>query len=159
MPTTIRPATASDAESIGRLVAEFQGYLRSLGDRTEFDFGAVAYLRDGFGSDPAFAGFVAESDRTVIGYALYHFGYDTDRGRRIMHLVDLYVQDAWRQKGIGKQLMQCLAEVGRAREVEFIVWSLFKPNALARRFYEQLGATYLTTLDFMALDIRDRRPE
>lgn len=44
----IRKATAADAPQIGLLIAEFQDYLRDLGDTTEFRFNASAYLRDGF---------------------------------------------------------------------------------------------------------------
>lgn len=46
----LRPATANDAEAVGAQVAEFQAYLRGLGDRTQYQFGATEYLRDGFGN-------------------------------------------------------------------------------------------------------------
>src|ERR671937_136814 len=111
MTVAIRAATMSDAEAIGRLAAEFQDYLRSLGDRTEFDFGASHYVRDGFGEDPAFAGLVAESGDAVVGYLLYHDGYE----------IDLYVQAAWRRQGIGESLMRRAAEVGRARGAQLML--------------------------------------
>jgi len=56
----IRPALASDAQSIGNLARQFASYLRELGDLTDFKLTANAYLRDGFGTTPAFAGLVAE---------------------------------------------------------------------------------------------------
>ncbi len=49
MSLTIRGARASDAASIGRLAGEFADYLRSLGDASEFNLTAEAYLPDGFG--------------------------------------------------------------------------------------------------------------
>jgi ribosomal protein S18 acetylase RimI-like enzyme len=153
MSVAIRAATMSDAEAIGRLAAEFQDYLRSLGDRTEFDFGASHYMRDGFGEDPAFAGLVAESGDAVVGYLLYHDGYETDHGRRVVHVIDLYVQAAWRRQGIGESLMRRAAEVGRARGAQLMLWSVYKPNALAMRFYEALGAKYIEDLHFMALNL------
>jgi ribosomal protein S18 acetylase RimI-like enzyme len=149
----IRPATESDAQAIGTLAAEFQTYLVELGDRTTFAFGATEFLRDGFGERAAFAGVVAELDRQVVGYALYHDGYETDRGRRLVHLIDLYVQTASRRRGVGRALMNRVSELGRQRGAEIMVWSVYKPNALASAFYERLGARYTSDLLWMALDI------
>ena len=52
---TIRTATVDDAGVIGDLAKEFQVYLRGLGDRTQFEFTAETYRRDGFGLHAAFA--------------------------------------------------------------------------------------------------------
>ena len=64
----IREATTADAESISNLASEFHNYLKELGDQTDFYFNATTYLRDGFGPNPAFFGFVAEIEGTVVGY-------------------------------------------------------------------------------------------
>jgi ribosomal protein S18 acetylase RimI-like enzyme len=150
----VRTATESDAEAIGALAAEFQAYLRDLGDRTTLAFGATEFLRDGFGERAAFAGVVAEVDGQVVGYALYHDGYDTDRGRRLVHLIDLYVRAASRRRGIGRALMDRAAEVGRERGAEMMFCSVYKPNALAHAFYGRLGARCTAAdLDWMALDL------
>ena len=149
----IRTATESDAQAIAALAAELQACLRGLGDRTNFAFGAAELLRDGFGDRPAFAGVVAELDGHVVGYALYHDGYETDRGRRLVHLIDLYVQEGARRRGVGRTLMGRVAELGRERGAEIMLWSVYKPNALASAFYERLGAKYTSDLIWMALDI------
>jgi hypothetical protein len=91
MSAMIRNATAADADAIATLAREFQAYLRALGDRTYFEFTAETYRRDGFGPNPAFSSLVAERDSQVIGYLLSHFGYDTDRAMRLMHVIDLSV--------------------------------------------------------------------
>jgi len=62
----IRPALASDAQSIGNLARKFASYLSELGDLTDFKLTANAYLRDGFGTKPAFAGLVAQNQDKVI---------------------------------------------------------------------------------------------
>ncbi len=153
MNLSIRQSTANDAEAIGRLAAEFQSYLRSLGDRTEFDWGAAKYLRDGFRADRAFEGIVAEIDSRVVGYALYHFGYDTDHGQRFIFMIDLYVTQSLRRAGIGERLMGRLAEIGQSRGAECIVWSVAKSNVPATQFYEKMGATYLDEQRFMQMSI------
>jgi ribosomal protein S18 acetylase RimI-like enzyme len=149
MSATIRAATGEDAQAIGKLAQEFQGYLRGLGDQTQFAFTAETYLRDGFGSNPAFAGLVAELDGEVIGYLLYHFGYDTDRAMRLMHVIDLYVREAQRRRGVGEALMRGAAEICREAEGREMIWAVFMPNTLAFQFYERLGAKHIQELRFM----------
>ena len=105
---TIRAATDADAQAIGRLEQEFQACLRALGDQTAFAFTAETYLRDGFGPNPAFAGLVAELAGKVVGYLLYHLGYDTDRALRLMYVIDLYVREAKRRCGAGEALMRAV---------------------------------------------------
>src|SRR5438552_242812 len=107
---TIRTATVADADAIGELAREFQVYLRAPGDRTQFEFTAGTYRRDGFGPHSAFAGLVAELDGEVVGYIFYHFGYDTDRAMRLMFGIDLYVHETKRRRGIGEALMRAAAQ-------------------------------------------------
>jgi hypothetical protein len=50
--------------------------------------------------------------------------------------------------------MQRIADLGRVRGAEVVFWSVYEPNALARTFYERLGAKYAATdLVWMALDL------
>ncbi|MEP6668628.1 MAG: GNAT family N-acetyltransferase [Chthoniobacter sp.] len=153
MDLLIRASTCHDAEAIGRMAAEFCAYLRTLGDETEFGFGAAKYLRDGFGDDPAFQGLVAETDSEVSGYLLYHFGYDTDLGQRLVWVIDLYVREAVRHRGVASALMKRVAEIGRSHGAQALFWSVYEPNTAARRFYESLGATSVNGLRFMSLAI------
>jgi len=59
MALIVQLAAAADAEAVGKLAQQFAGYLRRLGDTTDFKLTADAYLRDGFGPKPAFPGLVA----------------------------------------------------------------------------------------------------
>lgn len=147
----IRTAQAADAHSIGVLASEFAGYLRGLGDATDFKLTAEACLRDGFGETPAFAWLVAEDEGKVIGYLLYHFGYDSDRAARTLHIADLFVGQFRRHQGIGKALMAKAAEIGRKAGAEEIIWSVYRDNDLAAGFYEGLGAERITDVFFMKL--------
>jgi diamine N-acetyltransferase len=146
---TVRAATFDDAEAIGELAQRFAAYLRSLGDPAEFRFNAETYRRDGFGERPAFSGLVAESDGKVVGYLLYHFGYDTDRAFRILHVIDLYVREDARRRGIGRALMDAAAALCREAGARELFWSVYAPNRLGAGFYESLGAKYTRDLRFM----------
>jgi ribosomal protein S18 acetylase RimI-like enzyme len=151
MELKVRSALASDAPSIGRLAKQFASYLRNLGDQTDFKLTAEAYLRDGFGLRPAFKGLVAEEDGQVIGYLLYHFGYDSDGAFGNMHIVDLYVDTKDRKKGVGRALMKAAAEIAREAGLQEIIWSVYHANELATEFYEGLGAKRITEVFFMKL--------
>lgn len=150
-PILIRPAIAADSEAIGNLASQFSQYLRSLGDTTEFKLTAEACRRDGFGDAPAFEGLVAEHGGRVIGYLLYHIGYDSDAARRTLHVADLYVDASSRRHGIGKALMAKAAEVARERGAGEMIWSVFTANEIASAFYEKLGARPITDVYFMRL--------
>lgn len=112
---------------------------------------AEAYLRDGFGTAPAFAGLVAEDQGNVVGYLLYHFGYDSDGATRNMHIVDLYVERAARKRGVGKALMVEAASISRQAGAEDMIWSVYSRNALAAAFYENLGGQRINDVFFMRL--------
>ncbi|HEX8267884.1 MAG TPA: GNAT family N-acetyltransferase [Pyrinomonadaceae bacterium] len=153
MEFIIRSAKAGDAESIGNLAAEFIEYLRSLGDAAEQKFDAAVYLRDGFGTKPAFSGIVAENAGEILGYLFYHFGYDVDYATRTLHVVDLYVTQKRRKLGIGKALMNRASEICLAAGGTQLFWAVYAPNKDAIRFYEKLGARFTRNMLFMRLDV------
>jgi len=150
----IRAARADDAFSVGALARQFADYLRRLGDTSEFRLTAEAYLRDGFGERPAFAGFVAEENGRVIGYLLYHFGYDSDRAARTLDIADLYVEEARRHQGVGRALMNHAAEIARQAGAEDLVWAVFHSNDLATSFYRSVGAQQIHDIFLMRLPAR-----
>jgi len=151
----IREATRDDAGAIGTLAKEFTDYLRSLGDTTDFSFNASTYLRDGFGDSPAFQGLVAEIDNEVVGYLLYHFGYNTDLAIRTLHVIDLYVRPANRLQGVGRALMKRAGEICMATGGKGLFWFVYSPNRPAFEFYERLGARYVTDTESMYLPVED----
>jgi len=151
MALIVRPAAATDAEAVGKLAQQFACYLRGLGDTTDFKLGAESYLRDGFGSKPAFAGLVAELDGNVIGYLLYHFGYDSDSAARNLHILDLYVDFEARKQGTGRALMTAAASVARDEGAQELIWAVYHANAPAAAFYKRLGAQRITDVFLMKL--------
>jgi ribosomal protein S18 acetylase RimI-like enzyme len=161
MALSIRECAPRDADAIGRLAHEFQSFLRTLGDSTAFRWGANEYRRDGFGAERAFEGFVAELDSRLVGFALYHPGYDSAKGERFIYLIDLYVTSSARRSGVGEKLMRRLADEARSRGAESVVWSVAKSNDPAIRFYEAMGAEHLKHLDeqrFMQLTVTAPTP-
>jgi GNAT superfamily N-acetyltransferase len=120
---------------------------------TEFRLDATALERDGFGPNPAFAGLVADADGEVIGYLLHHPGYDTDLACRVLFVADLFVTESRRGRGVGAALVRAARAVAVRGGATQLVWTVYSPNAGARRFYEGLGARYVQDLHLMCLDV------
>jgi GNAT superfamily N-acetyltransferase len=134
------------------LFREFMAYLRTIGDEREYRFGAKQFLADGFGSDPVFRGLVAEDASGLIGYVLFSRSYDGDYVRHF-YIVDLYVQQASRGKGVGRMLMNAVRKLALAEGIARLSWDVHKNNEGALRFYEGLGAQYSAKTHVMYLDL------
>lgn len=148
----IRPCLASDAAGIESLFQEFVQYLRSVGDNTDYRFSARQYLADGFGTDPAFRGLVAEDESGLAGYLLFSRMFNGEY-QRAFYISDLYVRQSSRGRGIGRSLMDELRKIALAEGVARLSWSVHKENAGAIRFYESLGAAYSADSHVMHLDV------
>jgi GNAT superfamily N-acetyltransferase len=138
---SVRAGTAADMEALLGLVRELAVY-----ERAEHEVRAVAedFLRDGFGEAPAFRTLVAIEDAgTMVGFALYFFGYSTWEGRPVLYLEDLFVKQEQRGLGLGRRLMRALATRAKEAHCTRFEWRVLDWNAPAIRFYESLGAELL----------------
>jgi hypothetical protein len=72
----------SHIDAIVELTQEFDEYLSKLSEfpRDPFDtlMTKEKLLRYGFGREKSFSGYVAKLDGKIVGYALYHYGFDPD---------------------------------------------------------------------------------
>ena len=155
MNIQVRVATENDADQVVALYGEFTQYLQALGDSTEARLTAEIYRRDGFGENRAFSGLVAELENELVGYLLYHFGYDTELAARVIYIIDLYVADRHRMQGVAASLMTAVESISRDSGVKELLWSVYKLNPRAREFYEKSGAKLIDDLDYMYLEVGD----
>jgi ribosomal protein S18 acetylase RimI-like enzyme len=153
MTVTVRSIRREDAESITGMTKEFGAYLISLGDPWAENFSEARFLEDGFGSDPAFSGFIAEEAEKPLGYLLHTPTYDSDLACRVLFVIDLWVRPWTRRLGVGRKLMDAAADLGKQRNCGYLLWSVFKPNTLARQFYDRLGGKETAELDWMTLKL------
>ncbi len=98
--------------------------------------------RDGFGTNPLFHTFVAETDGEIVGMALYYYRYSTWKGKTI-HLEDLIVKEKMRGSGLGFALYSKIIAQGKKDGVRRIEWNVLDWNAPAIAFYEKSGAKVL----------------
>ena len=149
----VRAARRADADAVAVLVAEFAEYLRALGDPTDFRFDGASFVRDGFGRGALFHALVVLRARQLVGYLLWHDGYDSDRALRLVHVIDLFVTASERGHGIGRQLMEEVARRARRRGAAELQWAVYAPNRAAGDFYARLGGQRIDDLDYMRLPL------
>lgn len=83
--------------------------------------------------------------RKPIGYALAYFSYSTWVGRSL-HLEDLYVQPFYRFKGVGRLVIQKVAEYAREERAGRIDLDCLNWNP-GSEFYKKLGANDITVCE------------
>lgn len=134
---TIRPAVDADAESIANLIRELALYekLEHVAKATAADF-----RRHLFGERPYAEVLIAEVGGEPVGLALFFPTFSTFRGQPGLYLEDLFVQPEHRNKGIGKALLQRLAQITRDRGFGRLEWAVLNWNEPAIGFYQSLGA-------------------
>ena len=108
-------------------------------------------LRDGFGPAPKYRCIIAEWENRPAGFAFFFYNYSTWRGRPGLYLEDLFVLPEMRGKGIGRALMQHLAQIALRENCYGIRWMVLEWNEPALKFYEALGAEVLGEWETMLL--------
>ena len=133
----IRSAQPTDVAHIHAMIIELAVFekLEHLVVATE------ALLHEGlFGARPSCEAIVGEADGEVVTFALYFHNFSTFLTRKGLYLEDLYVKQAQRGKGFGRQMLVALARIALERGCGRFEWSVLDWNAPAIAFYEGVGA-------------------
>lgn len=133
----IRPATVDDMPQVLGLIQELADY-EKMSDEV---IATVADLEQTlFGPAQSAACLVATVEDRVVGMAIFFTNYSTFLAKPGLYLEDLYVQPAFRGKGIGKGLLTAVAKQAVTRNCGRMEWSVLDWNQPAIDFYESLGA-------------------
>jgi GNAT superfamily N-acetyltransferase len=137
MALFIRAAAPADVPVIRTLIEALADFERLRHECQATDALLQAAL---FGERPYAEVMIAEWDGEVAGFALFFHNFSTFLARPGLYLEDLFVQPAYRGRGIGSALLAHLAQVAMARGCGRLEWSVLDWNVDAIRFYERLGA-------------------
>ena len=83
---------------------------------------------------------IAEEDGEPVGFALFFHNYSTFLAQPGIYLEDLFVLPDKRGGGVGRALLQRLAQMALDRGCGRLEWAVLDWNVDAIRFYERLGA-------------------
>ena len=83
---------------------------------------------------------IAEEDREPMGFALFFHNFSTFLAQPGIYLEDLFVVPEHRGGGVGRALLERLAQVAVDRGCGRLEWAVLDWNQDAIGFYERLGA-------------------
>jgi L-amino acid N-acyltransferase YncA len=135
MPVTIRPADTADAAAIAAV------YNQGIAERNatfETDPRSVADVEARLRDQLRYPTLVADEDGAVVGWA----GVSTYRPRACYSGIgefSIYVDRNARGRGIGRQLLEALADEARGRGYWKLVSRIFPSNEASRRLCRACG--------------------
>jgi GNAT superfamily N-acetyltransferase len=134
---TLRDATHSDVPVILRCIRGLAEYERLAHECMATEESLRSSL---FGESPAARVVLAMMDEEPAGFALWFRNYSTFLARPGIYLEDLFVFPAFRGRGIGRRLLEHLAQIALSRGYGRLEWAVLDWNVDAIRFYRSLGA-------------------
>ena len=145
----IRPVTEEDVELLFDLILELAAY-EKLSDKVAGD--AEVLRRSLFEEKAAEALLLETSDGTAVGYAIFFTTFSTFECRSGIWLEDVYVRPEHRRGGIGRAVMEHLAQLAQERGHVRLEWVALDWNEPALNFYAKLGARRLDGWKILRLE-------
>jgi GNAT superfamily N-acetyltransferase len=137
MTLRIRPGELADVPVIAELIRGLARYEKLEHEVVMTEEKLTDSL---FGERPYAETLIAEEDGEPIGFALFFHNYSTFLAQPGIYLEDLFVLPEWRGGGVGRALLERLAQVAVERGCGRLEWAVLDWNVDAIRFYERLGA-------------------
>ena len=147
MDSEITPAKPADVPGLLEMIRELANF-----ERLEVVATTTSLHDSLFGPKPVVSALVAHAGDELAGYALYFFTFSSFLGRAGIWLEDLYVRPRFRHQGIGRGLIEAVAQVGAERNCGRFEWSALDWNQNALEFYKKLGAQALDDWVILRLD-------
>ena len=139
MPADMRitNATEQDAPVILELIRDLGEYER-LSDQVIATEDQIRKTL--FGAHPVAEALLASIEGKTVGFAVFFTNYSTFLAKPGIYLEDLFVKPDARGQGVGKAVLERIAQLAVERGCGRVEWSVLDWNAPSIRFYESLGA-------------------
>jgi ribosomal protein S18 acetylase RimI-like enzyme len=133
----IRPARAEDEQD---WIAMWRDFTKTGPEPCAPDAAAAVWRRVTDPSDPMKCVVAVGSEDRAVGFVLYLTHAYSWSTRLVCYLLDLYVRPEERRQGLGRALIDALADIGRADGWLKIYWMAQADNAAARALYDKVAA-------------------
>lgn len=137
-PVHIRLARQEDCAAMMELIRELAVYEKA---EHEVSVSLEAFSDAGFGAQPIWTAFVAESEGQIVGLSLFYPRYSTWKGRKL-YLEDIVVKESLRGQKIGKELFDQTLIYAKENQYHSLYWQVLDWNEPAINFYKKYGATF-----------------
>lgn len=145
MSYSVRPVAEGDLEQWRELFAAYRGFYRMAPDPAVVDLVWSWLTDDGHESNALVA---VDADGTLVGIAHYRRFARPSSGTTGMWLDDLFARPALRGRGIGRTLIDAVAQIAADEKLSVLRWITNEHNATARRLYDSVAtATEWVTYD------------
>jgi GNAT superfamily N-acetyltransferase len=147
----VAPIEPTQVEAIAALVEEMDRFYGAAGGEP-LDARIRQINQALFSDPPAAYALLAWNGDEPVGFAAYSFLWPAVGLTRSLYLKELYVTEAARRSGVGKQLMRALFETAVKLECSRVEWTTDRENVDAQTFYELLGVRQNTAKLFYRLE-------
>ena len=137
MSVVIREAERSDVPVIADLIRGLARFEKLEDEVTMTD---ALLAKNLFGPRRYAETLIAEEGGSPVGFALFFHNFSTFLAKPGIYLEDLFVVPEQRGHGIGRALLQRLAQIALERGCGRLEWAVLDWNRDAIGFYERLGA-------------------
>lgn len=137
MSFNLRFAGVSDVPAIAELIRGLAHFEKL---ESEVVMTEELLAKNLFGPRPYAETLLAEDGGAVVGFALFFHNFSTFLAQPGIYLEDLFVIPERRGHGIGRALLERLAQVAVERGCGRLEWAVLDWNRAAIGFYERLGA-------------------
>lgn len=134
---SLRRATPDDAPELLRLIRALAEYERLAHEVQTIETDLKTAL---LAAPPRVAALLAEVDGCAVGFALWFQTFSTFTGKPGLYLEDIFVEPAYRGRGIGRAMFRHLARQAMAEGCARFEWAVLDWNEPALNFYASLGA-------------------
>lgn len=140
VPVVIRPLQDQDWEQWLPLWHGYNAFYRRVGATALADEITGTTWQRFFDADEPVHALVAQQGERLVGLAHYLFHRSTTRIGPSCYLNDLFTAEGERGQGVGRALIEAVAERARAGGASSIYWLTHETNATAMRLYDQVAA-------------------
>lgn len=97
-----------------------------------------------------------EEDQIPVGFALFFTNFSTFKGKPGLYLEDLFIREASRHKGYGKQVFDALQHKAKTEGYGRVEWVCLDWNQPSLAFYQKLGAATMDEWIIHRLNISEK---
>ena len=134
MNPIIRPMVASDKDTVLAMMRTFYTSPAVLSNGSEEIFNAD--IDNCVGDSPYLEGYIFENEENILGYGMIAKSFSTEFGKPCIWIEDLYVQEPYRNTGLGSAFLKF---VGNKYPGHLLRLEVEKENEIAVHVYEKCG--------------------